>query len=132
MVNMCLPCLLTFEGLLTPLTISCCGKNCFWIGISGKIIRLIKCLYDGANFFIEMDYKRTSDIEINTGVLLGESLSSLLLNIFINDMEKSFRDHNMIGLSIDHLHDILLLIMYADDTVIFGYSPADIQNHLNM
>lgn len=90
-------------------------------GVSSKIIRKIKSLYDSARMSIKTQFRLTSPVEVSEGVMQGETLSPFLFTIFINDLETYLRDHGIDGISVNHLTDILLLA-YADDIVLLADS----------
>lgn len=69
----------------------------------------------------------------------GENLSPFLFALFLNDVESFLITTNNIGVStisyeIEHELGILLrllIILYADDTVLLSETPEDLQNQLN-
>lgn len=69
----------------------------------------------------------------------GENLSPFLFALFLNDVEFFLITTNNIGVSsisneIEHELGILLkllIILYADDTVLLSETPADLQKQLN-
>lgn len=73
------------------------------------------------------------------GVRQGENLSLFLFALFLNDVESFLMTTNNIGVStisyeIEHELGILLrlmIILYADDTVLLSETPEDLQNQLN-
>lgn len=103
----------------------------FQFGISGKIITLLKKIYDSAQTQIRVEDKKTSSRRITRGVLEGDSISPIAFIIFINDLEEYFRMNGVEGVSINFSVDILLLL-YCDDLIIFGSSRADLQRKLNI
>lgn len=72
------------------------------------------------------------------GVRQGENLSLFLFALFLNDVESFLITTNNIGVStisyeIEHELGILLrlmIIVYADDTVLLSETPEDLQNQL--
>ncbi|KAI5754030.1 hypothetical protein M8J77_005212 [Diaphorina citri] len=73
----------------------------------------------------------TPACSITKGVLQGDSISPLLFIIFLNDIEEYFRSKGTRGVSINHVQDILLLL-YADDLVVFASDKMDLQRKLNI
>ena len=63
------------------------------------------------------------------GVKQREPLSPLLFILFINDMSISLYDDTVETISIDELH--IFLLLFADDTVLFSYTPQGLQTLLN-
>lgn len=99
------------------------------IGISSKVIRIIKCLYDNASLQIRCGNKLSSSISITEGVLQGETLSPILFNFFISDIEMYFQNKGLSGIPVGHGTEISMLF-YADDAVLFGDSYTDIRSKL--
>lgn len=58
-------------------------------------------------------------IEVTEGVLQRETLSPVIFNIFIADIEQFLINRGVRGVSINHLKEILILA-YADDIVILA------------
>lgn len=96
------------------------------MGISAKIIRTLKNLYDQANLQVRTGDGLSEATDITEGVLQVEILSPLLFILFIADIEVFFRDRGAIGVNLDGLND-LLLMLYADDLAILAYSPIDLK-----
>ena len=71
----------------------------------------------------------SDSFEIPVGLKQGEIMSPLLWALFIEDLELFLQGDFNSGIQIDELEIILLL--FADDLVIFGNSPKDLQNSLN-
>lgn len=63
------------------------------------------------------------------GLLQGDPPSSLLFNVFTNDLEKHFRLKGFRGIKVLDNTDIILLA-YADDIVLFSTSPIDLKDKL--
>ena len=63
-------------------------------------------------------------------------MSLLLFAIFINDLENCLNTEQCNGINIDDsiLTDVLkiLILLYADDTVIFAENINDMQTYLNV
>ena len=67
----------------------------------------------------------------------GENLSPLLFALFLNDMERSFENLGSSGIDLNKEFETkqffskLLLLLYADDTVILADSKEDLQKSLD-
>lgn len=106
-------------------------EKMFAFGISGKIISLIRTLYQQSQVQIRVEDKLTPPCKITKGVITGDSISPLNFVIFINDLEDYLRSHGMEGVSVTSTVDILLLL-YADDLILMGSSPVDLQKKLTL
>ncbi|XP_015124615.1 uncharacterized protein LOC107046505, partial [Diachasma alloeum] len=66
------------------------------LGVSAKMLRIIKSLYDRASMKVKMDSQLTDPIAITQGVLQGEILSPLLFILFVHDIE-AFMQRDALG-----------------------------------
>ena len=57
-------------------------------------------------------------------------MSPMLFSLFIEDLELFIQDNPTSGLTIDDITFILLL--FADDMVLFGKSPEELQHSLDL
>ena len=107
-------------------------------GIDGKILIIIQNLYKKAKSCVRDGNNFSEYFVSNVGVRQGENLSPLLFSVFLNDLT-DFLSHAYDGLTdicnISHLlfddDDIevyfkLYLLLYADDTVIFAETAAQL------
>lgn len=106
-------------------------ENLYKNGISSKLIRLIKNLYDKAKIKIERGDSTSTPIDVTEGVLQGDSLSPFLFALFINDIEEFFRKNGLKGVNINGIYELLMLL-FADDIVILADSPIDCQRKLRI
>ena len=114
------------EGLWNKLLLS---------NINGKMYHIIVNLYNGIKSRICYNGNTTDYFNCNVGVRQGESLSPFLFSLFLNDLEEYLINNNVHGLesiSDEIEKDIgvflkLLILLYADDTVLFAESHEDLQ-----
>ena len=93
----------------------------------------------GIKSLVKLNGIASNFFECNVGVRQGENLSPFLFSLYINDLENFLLEKNIVGLqSISNeienellLHLKLLILFYADDTVIMAESTEDLQNALN-
>ena len=63
----------------------------------------------------------------------GENLSPILFAIFLNDLEDHLQQNHCTGINLESsdldvtIYLKLLVLLYADDTVIFGTNAKDFQ-----
>ena len=73
-----------------------------------------------------------------TGVRHGENMSPLLFSIYLNDLKGFFNAHKVPGIPCESLDENMsafikiIVLMFADNTVIFGNSKEDLQLALNV
>ena len=105
-------------------------------GINGKIMTVIFNLYKGIKSRVLLDGSLSEEFSCNIGVRQGENLSPLLFSIFVNDLQDFVLNTGCSPLNIvdgNELSDMLrlLVIMYADDTVLLAESPDGLQRALD-
>ena len=72
------------------------------------------------------------------GVRHGENLSPILFSLFLNDLEDSMRDQHCDNIELRFPANVqdtyikLMLLLYADDAVIFGTDAETLQNNINV
>ena len=109
-------------------------RNGLWLklykaGISGKMLRIIKSIYEQVKSCVKHCSGYSEFFYISIGFRHGEVMSPVLFALFIEDLELYIQSNNS-GLS---FHDIsLILLLFADDMVIFGQTQVDLQDSLNM
>lgn len=94
--------------------------------VSSKITKWIKGLHDLATALVKSRNAVSNKFEVTKGVLQRETLSPQLFILYIADFEKFFRGKGLTSLNMNGLHDLLMLL-YANDTVILAHSHADLQ-----
>lgn len=105
-------------------------QKLFRLGVSSKIIRVMKDLYEHATMKVRSGGDLTDGIDITEGVLQGESLSPTLFLLFLSDIESYLRDRGHVGPSINSTQDILTLL-YADDLVLFASSQIQMYHMMH-
>ena len=106
-------------------------------GITGKCLTVIMNMYNGIKSMVEKENILSDVFPCNMGVRQGENLSPLLFALFLNDMERSFENLGSSGVDLNKEFETkqffskLLLLLYADDTVILADSKEDLQKSLD-
>ncbi|MEW8547526.1 MAG: reverse transcriptase family protein, partial [Candidatus Thiodiazotropha sp.] len=105
--------------------------------INGKCLSLIQNLYNNIKSRITTSEGSSIFFPCSTGVRQGESLSPFLFSIYLNDLEYYFSQKTVPGINCEFNDDEILIyfklfiLLYADDTVIFGDNAENLQNALN-
>ena len=102
----------------------------FNLGIKGRTFRIIRDMYAKVKSCVKSANTMSDFFQYAVGLRQGEVLSPLLFSLFVEDLELYLQDRTTCGLSIEEINIILLL--FADDMVIVGNSPEDLQNSLNL
>ena len=106
-------------------------------GINGIFFRVIYNLYQNIKSCIAYSGSQSSFFQSYCGVRQGENLSPALFSLFLNDLENHLTSHHCKGIPLDYEDDDIsmyleiLILLYADDTVIFGTDPNSFQGNLN-
>ncbi len=102
--------------------------------VDGKIMNVIRNMYSNIKSCVMLEQQKTDTFLCNMGVRQGENLSPLLFAFFVNDMETHFIEYgcNYLNFKDDTLNTYLqlLVIMYADDTVILSDSENGMKQAL--
>ena len=110
-------------------------RNGLWLklyksGISGKILQIVKSIYERVKSCVKHCNTYSEFFNVYIGLRQGEVLSPLLFSLYVEDLELYLQTSDLSGLK---LQDItLILLLFADDMVIFGDDQYDLQNSLNM
>ena len=92
----------------------------------------------GIKSLVKQNGMSSGFFECNVGVRQGENLSPFLFSLYINDLEEFLVEKDIVGLQTISkeiedellLHLKLLILFYADDTVILAESADDLQKAL--
>ena len=100
------------------------------LGINGKLLRVIKNMYSNVKARIKGCRSYSDYFNCSIGLKQGEVMSPVLFSLFLDDLESYLLEGNNGGLNIDDLTFILML--FADDMVIIGKNPNDLQCSLDL
>ena len=100
-------------------------KKLSYIGIRGKILKIIRGMYEGMKSCVRSKNAFSDFFQSQTGVLQGEVLSPILFSIYVNDFEMDFLTIKNVRVQLLELN--LFSLMYADDMVIFAESAEELQ-----
>ena len=99
-------------------------------GINGNILNVVQSMYANTKSYVFVDGNFSGYFVSLRGVRQGENLS-LLFALFVNDLEFSLLNNDCHHVNFD-LEDVdnmlrLVVLMYADDTVILANNPQKLK-----
>lgn len=105
-------------------------------GIRGRTFRVIYNMYKGIKSSVLLNGRMSPEFPCFTGVRQGENLSPLLFSLFVNDIQDYLCNLgcNSLNLPVDNPFKNylkLLVVLYADDTVLLSDTPEGLQQALN-
>ena len=99
------------------------------IGIHGCFLNIIKSIYSCTTNSIIYKDSLSSKFPSNIGVKQGDVLSTILFNIYVNDLPQSFEFNDNDPININETSTSCL--QYADDLVIMSTSAEGLQKCIN-
>jgi len=100
------------------------------LGISAKIINLIKNMYSEANARLKSNSNMSQPFSITNGVLQGEILSPLLFSLCLNDLPNLLNNSEIPAITISDTP--IHCLLYADDIVVLADSAINLQKKINL
>ena len=108
---------------------SCLFNKIASCGIFGKLYWSLKSLYSGPLAAVQINEHITDWFPVKAGLRQGDSLSTTLFALFINDLALELKQTNC-GVSI--AGDLINCLFYADDIVILAETERDLQKMLHV
>ena len=102
-------------------------------GVKGNIFTVIQNMYKNIKSSVKGD---NSQFQCFKGLRQGENLSPFLFSLYLNDLEEFLMEHDCSSLILSVDKDLkpyvkLLLLMYADDTILVADSANDLQEAMD-
>ena len=98
------------------------------LGVNGKIFDIVKSMYTNLKTRVFSNGIKSEPFTNSLGVRQGECLSPFLFSMYLNDLEYELSIPNA-GIDIGYMK--LMLLMYADDVVIFANSAESLQAEID-
>ena len=89
------------------------------------MLDIVKSIYDMVKLSVKNNNLRSESFTCQIGVRQGECLSPFLFFMYLNDLESELATKGPEGINIGMLN--LYMLLYADDIVLFGKTPEDLQ-----
>ena len=110
-------------------------KDILWyklikIGVRGQMLEIIRSIYKNVKSRVKNKNTLSEAFSCNIGVRRGECLSPFLFAMYINDLEQELEENGVNGIDLGMIK--LLLLLYADDIVLFGATPEELQKSLSV
>ena len=101
------------------------------MNVPHQMVRILQDIYSHGEFSVVVNGEQGSDETAATaGVVQGDVLSPDLFKAFINDLPEFMRSAGCTGVEVSELKRIILL-MFADDILLWGDSQEELQLQLN-
>lgn len=99
------------------------------LGLSTKFLFALKAIYSNVECCVRLNGNTTDWFNVNTGLKQGCVLSTVMFNIFINNLITDVKELD-IGIDIDGQKVAILL--YADDLILMSENKEDMQRLLDV
>ena len=102
------------------------------------VYRIILNMYNCIKSCVSFNGNQSGFFLCLRGVRQGENLSPVLFALFLNYLKSFMHSNNCAGIDLEQVTDSLymylriFILLYADDTVIFGVDAADFQKNLDV
>lgn len=105
--------------------------------INGKFFNVINNMYKNIKSYISHNGQISDTFTSEIGLRQGENLSPVLFSMYLNDLQSCLHLNGAVGIELRHPLDFdiwlkLLVLLYADDTVILSDSAEDFQRSLSL
>ena len=100
------------------------------VGINGNSLNLIKDLYKKTKCAIKTNGRITDFFRYYKGVRQGCPLSSVLFNLYVNDIFDTIEEHSTSDVFLNE-HNKINALMYADDLVLISRTKEGLQRQID-
>jgi hypothetical protein len=115
----------------------CINRDLLWecltsLGLHGRIFDSLREMYSHVNMCVRVGGQVTDCFSSDLGVKQGDPLSPLLFGVFIDRMERFFKDMLPHSCGVQLGHVVLQIMLYADDLILVAESASDLQKMLDL
>ena len=100
------------------------------IGVRGSMLDIIKSVYNYVKTRERHNGCLGKPFKSNIGVRQGECISPFLFSMYLNDLEAELATKGLPGIDTGTIN--IYLVMYADDIILFGITPDELQRALTI
>ena len=100
------------------------------LGVRGRMLDIIKSIYNNVKSRVKHNGCLGEPFSSHIGVRQGECLSPFLFAMYLNDLETELATKGLAGIDIGLIN--IYLIMYADDIILLGKTPDELQKALTI
>ena len=105
-------------------------KRLFDVGVNGKMWRVVKEMYREVKSCVMVDGEQTEWFDTDMGVRQGCVISPILYSVFINGFAKQLINRGVGGVRV--AVDLLRILLFADDIVLFAEDAHGLQEMLDV
>ena len=95
------------------------------MGVKGKLLDSLRSIYEQVKYCVKVNGYKTDWFDVSVGLKQGCLLSPMLFNLFIDDLAKVLEQSGN-GVLVDGIK--ISCLFYADDLILIGDSPEDLQH----
>ena len=95
------------------------------MGVKGKLLDSLRSIYEQVKYCVKVNGYKTDWFDVSVGLKQGCLLSPVLFNLFIDDLAKVLEQSGD-GVLVDGIK--ISCLFYADDLILIGDSPEDLQH----
>ena len=99
------------------------------LGLKGNFYESMKAIYSNVRCSVKVNGVLSDSFNVSSGLKQGCLLSPMLFNLYLNDLAVKLKSLGC-GINIDG--EVVPIILYADDIVLFAENEQDLQQLLNV
>jgi len=117
------------KGCFDSIYLNALWTKLFKSNLDDKMLRIIRSMYQSVKSCVRHCNTYSDYFNIAVGLRQGEIIYPIMLFLFVEDLEVYLRNRNDCGILLQDL--CLIVLLFADDMVVIGETPEDLQLSLN-